>query len=204
MKVGRRRRSPLLALVLSASLLPVIASSATSARSAVDAPSLPRRDVAVDAPNLSGIKANRIGTEHAPVDGKDGMPHSGPFVETETERSRKKNKDVDNAELRPLSSDLTDKYGSQDLPVTNDAVMDARSKSAPIEGTRGTEGGVTEKSKDSKTVEKVPDSPKEARPLPQSEVEKLWQSADGGSAAAETEDNTLEVGLLRTAFFDRI
>lgn len=36
-----------------------------------------------------------VGTKDAPVDGKDGRPHQGPFVETSAERDRKRLKKLE-------------------------------------------------------------------------------------------------------------
>ena len=52
------------------------------------------------------------------------------------------------------------------LPLSNDGVTDDPNRVSPKEGTRGTEGGVSEKSKDNGKLptEKVPETPKEAPP----------------------------------------
>ena len=175
MKVGRRRHVALSLLLVTSLVLPTLALTSPPSRS--DS-SLQRRDIAADPPGLS--KANPVGTEHAPVDGKDGMPHDGPFIETQTERERKQYQDTGTGQLKPLAQDVKEKYGQKDLPKSNNAVMDERYSSKPAEGTRGTEGGVTEKSRDSKVAEKIPGSPKEKLPLPQSEVEKMWKGRESG------------------------
>ena len=125
-----------------------------------------------------------IGTKDAPVDGKDGRPHLGPFVETSAERGRKKAKESgDEAKVeKPKPSTVGTEASSEDgwkMPETNDGVMDDPNRTGPKEGTRGTEGGISEKSKDRKEgisdtkSEKKPDPPKEAPPLPHSEQESL-------------------------------
>jgi len=66
--------------------------------------------------------------------------------------------------------------GDQAIPQSNEGVMDDKSRSKPVEGTRGTEGGITEKSKNKEIIsvdQKRPDAPKEQPPLPHSEKEKL-------------------------------
>ena len=123
---------------------------------------------------LHSGKANPVGTKDAPVDGKDGLPHAGPFVETGAERDRKKTKE--NGEEESVAAGLEETAKDQLLdkyPVSNDGVMDDPNRIGPKEGTRGTEGGVTEKSKDAQHLDKVPDAPKEVPPLPHSEAEKL-------------------------------
>ncbi|KAL9005611.1 MAG: hypothetical protein Q9188_001614 [Gyalolechia gomerana] len=138
----------------------------------------------------SGTDPN-VGTKDAPVDGKDGRPHQGPFIETSAERDRKKAKEngddesastVNKPPIPEKFKEASYKDGWKiDLPETNDGVMDDPNRSGPKEGTRGTEGGISEKSRDGKTEgdsgqtksEKKPDPPKEAPPLPHGEQEKL-------------------------------
>lgn len=128
-----------------------------------------------------------IGTKDAPVDGKDGRPHLGPFVETGAERDRKKAKEAgdDSVSKKPPPVDLPAGV-PKDTPETNDGVMDDPHRTGPKEGTRGTEGGITEKSKEAKGAtlensksEKKPDPPKEAPPLPHSEEKDLKGTMKG-------------------------
>lgn len=131
----------------------------------------------------------------APIDGKDGRPHTGPFVETSAERDRKKAKGSGDGEKTaagekpPVKGKLP-----EDAPETNDGVMDDPYRTGPKEGTRGTEGGISEKSRDKEgslaaigaEEGKKPDPPKEAPPLPHSEQEKVSTKDSGkkGTAAA--------------------
>jgi Ca2+/H+ antiporter, TMEM165/GDT1 family len=120
-----------------------------------------------------------IGTRAAPVDGKDGRPHEGPFVDTD----RKKDADGEKKDLPPLKGRPEDPtiVDGKKIPEINDGVMDDRDRQRPKAGTTGTEGGVSEKDKarkaqESKTGERVenkPATPKEAPPLPHSEEEKI-------------------------------
>ncbi|KAL8660364.1 MAG: hypothetical protein Q9202_006635 [Teloschistes flavicans] len=159
-------------------------------------------------------------TKDAPVDGKDGRPHQGPFVETSAERDRKKAKETGDEETVSSSKkapsakkakEASYKDGwKMDLPETNDGVMDDPNRAGPREGTRGTEGGISEKSRDGKVEgdtavtksEKKPDPPKEAPPLPHGEQEKLGQkdskepSKKDAESNAEEEDKTKELGGL--------
>lgn len=124
------------------------------------------------------------GTEHAPVDGKDGIPHEGPWVETSAERERKKTKvGVDDDDLPTGNTKLEDIKNefADDIPKSNDGVMDDKTRSSPKEGTRGTENGISSKSKTSNSLDedaKKPDAPKEQPPLPHSEKEKLKTTED--------------------------
>lgn len=113
-----------------------------------------------------------IGTKDAPVDGKDGMPHQGPFVDREEHDA----KDLSSLNGRPADA-------LSGVPETNDGVMDDPDRPKPKEGTTGTEGGVSEKEKARIALEgetgekanKIPESPKEVPPLPHSEEERLQQ-----------------------------
>lgn len=147
-----------------------------------------------------GSRATPKGTLDAPVDGKDGKPHEGPWVETQADRDRKKEKGDGIAS----SSTAADAGGRlQDgkyIPHSNEGVMDDPGRVAPKEGTRGTEGGMTEKTKDTNQYkEKVPETPKEARPLPHSEQEKI----PGYDETYETTDKKTGESLLevRPAFY---
>ncbi|KAK2805604.1 hypothetical protein FQN50_006119 [Emmonsiellopsis sp. PD_5] len=119
------------------------------------------------------------GMSDTPFDGKDGKPHAGPWVETSADRDRKKTGALLGKE-QPLTPDLNDPPAEhvgpdgQPIPSSNDGVMDDPNRPGPKEGTRGTEGGVSEKSKEGKFGgEKKPDPPKEAPPLPHSEQQKI-------------------------------
>lgn len=169
------------------SLLPAIASAATDPTSAdgpsID-PSIAPRDVNPNAviPDRDGLAASRItqkGALDVPVDGQDGRPHAGPWVETSAERGRKKTGSADTSDGKPAtqsSGSTLGRLGPDGIPVprSNDGVMDDPNRSGPKEGTRGTEGGISEKQKENRlSGEKVPGGPKEAPPLPHSEQQKL-------------------------------
>ena len=164
------------------------------------------------------------GTKDAPVDGKDGRPHQGPFIETSAERDRKKAKETGDDEpasnpKKPSKGDNPQETSYKDgwktdLPETNDGVMDDPNRTGPKDGTRGTEGGISEKSRDGKVEgdtgltksERKPDPPKEAPPLPHGEQEKLGQTDNkeaskkpGDVALGKEEDSkekTKELGGL--------
>ena len=147
-----------------------------------------------------GKSASSLGKKDAPVDGKDGRPHQGPFIETEAERDRKKAKEsgdhptgASGSPSKPLSKEgWGDKAKDMDLPSlpkSNDGVMDDRNREGPKEGTRGTEGGISEKSKGKSSAEdgeKTPEEPKAAPPLPHSEQEKMGSDSSKSSKEAVT------------------
>ncbi|KAK5940013.1 GCR1-dependent translation factor 1 [Knufia obscura] len=173
MKIHHRRH-----LFCAVFLLSLVASIAATP---VSADTVASKDV-TESTLKTGTKSNPVGTEHAPVDGKDGIPHEGPWVETSAERERKKAKtslDDDNSLSHTTHTQMKDYQGEvshEKIPQSNEGVMDDKSRSGPIEGTRGTEGGITQKSKNKDTIsvdQKRPDAPKEQPPLPHSEKEKL-------------------------------
>lgn len=115
-------------------------------------------------------------TKDAPVDGKDGKPHLGPFVGSDSTG----NGDQGLPPLKGRPDDYTVVDGKK-IPKTNDGVMFDKNRDRPQEGTTGTEGGVTQKDKTRKEresqlggrLEAQPEAPKEQPPLPHSEEEKL-------------------------------
>ncbi|KKK18491.1 hypothetical protein P175DRAFT_0556823 [Aspergillus ochraceoroseus IBT 24754] len=140
------------------------------------------------------------GTLDAPVDGKDGRPHAGPWVETNAERDRKKTGTTTSVDEQTKSDSRSSEHLGPDgkpIPYSNDGVMDDRNRAAPKEGTRGTEGGVSEKLKGGTYAsEKAPGSPKEAPPLPHSEVQKLpttGEETGSKDSKASGADSTLGV-----------
>lgn len=189
----RRRPSPWLLL-----LLPSIASAISSAGQDSISSVLSKRIDPQDsktAPDPSIlVDSNRpsyVGTKDAPVDGKDGKPHAGPFVDSGEKGGKKSLSpslyDVDEAAsakaplpLKNAPADPTIVDGVK-IPQTNDGVMDDPDRAKPKQGTTGTEGGVSEKDKARKAqegqtgerTEKKPGSPKEAPPLPESEQARI-------------------------------
>lgn len=148
--------------------------------------------------------ANKGATKDAPVDGKDGRPHQGPFVEIENLRksgfisastsdsdSPSLKKDVPTFKDRPSDPTIID---GKKIPESNDGIMDDKNRAHPKEGTTGTSGGVSEKDKQRKAMEgqtgeraeKKPKTPKEARPLSHSEQEKVLKN--GGDKDVKDKD----------------
>lgn len=152
---------------------------------------------AADTPAIAPVKPARLGTEHAPVDGKDGVPHAGPWIETSAERERKKNGEDTETAQKPKSQNiqiLKESVKDQTIPQSNEGVMDDKSRSGPADGTRGTEGGMTEKTKSRGTLNpnigNKPQAPKEQPDLPHSEKEHIQSSQDDTEpTAGETTTN---------------
>ncbi|KAL3426068.1 hypothetical protein PVAG01_02859 [Phlyctema vagabunda] len=203
----RRRPSPLLLLLLP-SIATAIAPGSSAPRLVKRVESLDTK-IAPEAPVVDGTASRQsfVGTKDAPVDGKDGKPHAGPFVDA-GEKGKKPSTDESELakDLPPLKNapaDLTVVDGVK-IPQSNDGVMDDPGRTKPKVGTTGTEGGVSEKDKARKAqegqtgekTEKTPGSPKEAPPLPQTEVVKT-----GRVKELDTPDDDVEAlsGLEKPA-----
>jgi hypothetical protein len=181
----RRSRAPALLLLLPA--LRVLAASTanvatdqTLARAAA-----PAYAEVSGAPNptlapTSGSKA----TKDAPYDGVDGMPHEGPYVNDplKADATQAKKAPAIVEELGPKKTIVGPAKGvKEDAVLDGDksVMQDPDRKSAT--GTKGTEGGVSAKDKErlahedktGEKLEKVPESPKEAPPLPHGEQKQI-------------------------------
>ncbi|CEJ57143.1 hypothetical protein PMG11_05848 [Penicillium brasilianum] len=156
----------------------------------------------VDSDSIASSNAVK-GSLDAPVDGKDGRPHAGPWVETTAERDRK-SKGSDDIDLVSTKYDLkipSSEHLSAEgkvIPHSNGGVMDDPDRAGPKAGTRGTEGGVSEKGKENQyNAEKVPGSPKEALPLPHSEKQKQSSDSDATvGTGGRTADEAGTLGML--------
>ena len=180
MRIPSKTKSLWLLLLIS---IPQISSSTLSPRNPTpdaDTKQLASNEATVKSstPAPAKVAGDGVGTKDAPVDGKDGRPHMGPFVETSAERDRKKAKengeDVSTKKLPP--KEMPSGAPKDTMPETNDGVMDDPNRQGPKEGTRGTEGGISGKGKDGIPdikSEKIPDPPKEQPPLPHSEQQTL-------------------------------
>jgi hypothetical protein len=138
------------------------------------------------------------GPTELPIDGKDGKPHAGPFVGKDSTTLLEQ----DNL---PSGHDHEHKDpDGKPIPPPNDGVMDDPNRpDPPKEGTRGTEGGVSEKSKIAENSGgKTPDAPKEAPPLPHSEEQKITGSDGKRDKEDNKEDKMLEVSAVHSQLSD--
>jgi hypothetical protein len=193
----RRRNAPLLLFLVP--LASALSAASQENAAIVKASQSQPRDPAIADPNSSPViditstkPKYDVGTKDAPVDGKDGKPHAGPFVGQE--KDPKKSKPSTEAAEAVISMengvDMVAADGSK-IPAVNDGVMNDPSRQLPKDGTTGTGGGVSEKDKARKAkegqtgerLEKKPDSPKEAPPLPEG------QSKIENSRAKDTDDD---------------
>lgn len=124
-----------------------------------------------------------VGTEDAPVDGLDGKPHAGPFVDTKPEQTQTLKGSAATESIKSVPTSLGRlKEEIPNIPEKNDGVMNDESRPVPRPGTTGTEGGMSEKEKvkllQGPNVENTPQTPKVQPPLPQSEQERIKVDAE--------------------------
>ncbi|KAK3679120.1 GCR1-dependent translation factor 1, partial [Vermiconidia calcicola] len=136
-------------------------------------------------------------TKDAPVDGFDGKPHLGPFVQ---DSPRNDDAATATAKARPTDLDKwtqagTDEWRLEEVPEKNDGVMNDENRVGPKKGMDGTAGGISEKEKERRLKGGVdtatgnrPQEPKEAPPLPHSEEEykKEGSSKEGSGEAGRS------------------
>ncbi|CEJ91323.1 hypothetical protein VHEMI07044 [[Torrubiella] hemipterigena] len=184
-------------------LLPALVAGLSTPASADQAAGLPRGDKA-DKDAAIAIPGRPVtGTKDAPVDGKDGKPHLGPFVDTDRPASIDTKPSKDTAPLKGKPKDPTIVDGKK-IPETNDNIMADKGRQKPEEGKTGTEGGVTEKDKvrkeqedktGEKSITKV-EAPKEQPPLPHSAEEKLNKGKP--KPVDKTQDKEKDVSKSKT------
>lgn len=178
MRIRRQRASLFLLLLPSLALSTAIPDAPSQKEARAVIPDNSGAQSALDSTSSSTKPKIDVGTKNAPVDGKDGMPHEGPFITTDKERK----KGSDSPELSDSKSLPTVKESSSDsitidgkkIPESNDGVMDDPHRQPPKQGTTGTEGGVSEKDKARKVkegetgerVENVPVTPNEVPSMP--------------------------------------
>ncbi|OJD28938.1 uncharacterized protein BKCO1_1020007 [Diplodia corticola] len=141
-----------------------------------------------------------VGTKDAPVDGLDGKPHAGPFVVENSPIAAKAADSTKTTTRESLSDEITvdqKKVSSELLAEKDIGVMDDPDRASPKKGTTGTEGGVSQRTKEHKALEaekgakvgKVPVSPDEERPLSNDEQERMGVDTADDS---DDEDSTSE------------
>lgn len=170
-----RRRSPPLLLLLLPSLVAAIAIDSSKAKPgsvehlADDASSQQTID------SLIPTRPDK-GTKDAPVDGQDGKPHAGPFVDTTRKKLSTTVEDLGSGSSSKFSDEFekSAKEEGWEIPEQVDSVMTKGRGEFERTGLDGTEGGVSSKDKERKmgkgTKEKRPEGPKEV--LKDHEVEK--------------------------------
>lgn len=140
------------------------------------------------------------GTKDAPVDGMDGKPHAGPYVDDKPTSQDKQPNVVEDLGKRPAGSPAASVLvGADDSVLDGDksVMQDPERKLAT--GSTGTEGGVSAKDKErlaheEKTGEKkenIPESPKEAPPQPHDQ-----KQLQGDAGETDTPSRVLGAGGL--------
>ena len=201
----RKRPAPVLLLLIPA--LPVFASSLpgdVEAKQVGRAAPVQEYPAIATLPSVSPTLKPDVGTKDAPVDGLDGKPHKGPFVEGKLGKPKKPVAEVE--EIVPVASKLPESSSKKLTKevLENDGVMDDPDRVVPQKGTTGTEGGVSAKDRDRKKeedrtgekAEKIPDPPKEAPPLPHGEQELIKDKTPTESSARKLGAVGLEVCCL--------
>jgi hypothetical protein len=135
-----------------------------------------------------------IGTKDAPVDGLDGKPHAGPFVDSSSSE-----KAAGAAVAPPKQTTIT--KASPKKVDTETGVMNDVNRQAPKKGTTGTEGGVSEKDRLAGAgALKRPEAPKEAPELPASDSARLGlKPADDTKKTVVSDENAAGVDKPRGA-----
>ncbi|KAH8732550.1 hypothetical protein GQ44DRAFT_602204 [Phaeosphaeriaceae sp. PMI808] len=177
-------------------LLPAVHVLATSIAPAENKKSVGRAAVAAAAapaypdvsagPNPSLAPATGKGTKDAPFDGQDGMPHEGPYIKDEPQPTKKKPAIVEELGPKKTKASLPKPAPKDDILDGDKSVMQDPDRKLAT-GNKGTEGGVSAKDKErlahqdktGQKLEKVPEPPKEAPPLPHSEQKQLKGDAVG-------------------------
>ena len=135
------------------------------------------------------------GTKDAPVDGFDGKPHQGPYVDDKSVTSKKGPGGIEELRpdsLKPAKHELT-KEEWKKLGEEDDSVMNDPNRASP-KGNTGTEGGMSQKEKERIEKEKsgtkpkkVPEPPKAAPPSPHGEQQQKQQSKEKGKTKGKGE-----------------
>lgn len=138
---------------------------------------------------LSSPTRIAIGTKDAPVDGLDGKPHTGPFLDSASSSDKSAVKDSSNT--RPKIK----------KPEGEDGVMNDANRQTPKKGTTGTEGGVSEKERLAEAGGvKKPEAPKEAPELPASDSARLGlKTTDDTKKALSNDDSASQAEKPRGA-----
>jgi Ca2+/H+ antiporter, TMEM165/GDT1 family len=167
---SRHHPSPFLFLLLPALATSVAVDSSKSKPGSVQHLAADKQP-ASSSNNLAAAPDARpeYGTKDAPVDGLDGKPHAGPFVESTKKKSSQEIEDLgDGGETMSKEAQERVLKDTFDLPEDDGVMSDVGDREA-VKGPTGTEGGVSQKDRERKekgeTSEKKPEAPKEAPKL---------------------------------------
>lgn len=150
----------------------------------------------------AALSPKQQGTKDAPVDGFDGKPHAGPYVDDTKIATQKGPGGIE--ELRPGSRKPTtaEKEELTSKIEKDDSVMNDPARQSP-KGNTGTEGGVSAKDKErlahedktGEKLEKVPEAPKEAPQVPSShgDQQHIQDKQEGSKDAKKDADGETRV-----------
>jgi Ca2+/H+ antiporter, TMEM165/GDT1 family len=184
----RSRRHPSVLILL---LLPTLAATAVALDSTKSKPGSVQHLASdknpssknADLPSAPDARPE-VGTKDAPVDGLDGKPHAGPFVDSTKKKSSQQVVDL-GAGGETLNQETKDRVlkDTFDLPEDDGVMADVADRKA-VTGPTGTEGGVSQKDRERKekgvSTEKRPDPPKEAPRLQDVEVKSKGKKEGDG------------------------
>jgi hypothetical protein len=176
MKLRSRKHPSPISLLLFSSL--AIAASSDSKPGSVQHLQF-KQDLPNKKPDLAAAPDARpeVGTKDAPVDGLDGKPHAGPFVDSTKKKNPQQVEDIP-SNSGAISKENKEKVlGDTFATPEDDGVMSDVSDRRQPTGPTGTEGGVTQKDREKKEKggagqEKRPEAPKEAPKLKDFEEER--------------------------------
>lgn len=160
----------------------------TTTTTTTPTPVLNPRDITNANGEVLGASKSESGSKgslDAPVDGKDGKPHAGPWVEGERRQT---------GQGKSSGGEKFD-AGVSSLGYTGMRTGTEGEKEA---ATRSTKGEVSGKQNGKGTGEKVPEGPKEAPPLPYSEQQKMSTESVGKDDKGGS--NSANLGKLTVYF----
>lgn len=194
MRLGQSKSAAILLLVPALHVLAASVALDTADKPLARAP-LPAygedaEDVAIPEPSVSPSSPSSKGTKDAPVDGFDGKPHAGPYID-DTPTSHGKQPNIVE-ELQPgasSSKDSTTLVEEEGILDGDKSVMQDPERK-PATGNTGIEGGVSAKDKErleheektGEKMEKVPESPKEPQPLSHADQQQLEEDTETTSS----------------------
>jgi hypothetical protein len=174
-----------------------IARAAAPAAAPAYADASPRADASL------ASSSSAKGTKDAPVDGMDGKPHAGPYVDDTPKVHGKAPNVVEDlgAAKKPKATSST--VLVDDVLDGDKSVMQDPSRKLAT-GSKGTEGGVSAKDKErtaheektGEKMEKVPESPKEAPPHPHDQKQLKEDAVETATSTRLLGAGGLEVGPI--------
>lgn len=140
-------------------------------------------------PSLAPSSQGSRGTKDAPVDGMDGKPHAGPYVDDDPKVHDKQPNVVEDLGKKPASTPTVPVGPDNGLSADDSVMQDPGRKLAT--GNTGTEGGVSQKDKErlaheektGEKMEKVPEAPKEAPQQPHDQKQLHGEKVEASSTA---------------------